>query len=224
MGAIELASLPMSRFVGKRITCASAVVFTFMLSACSDVSEPINLPPASPSSTTSDNGDAITSSAPTTTQSGTPRVSPLPNASTPDASKDTPQLGDVPRSGAEAEAVVREYFELANNAFLGGDVDGLDRVADKSCPCYSFVTDIADFVREGGTYTGARFDINRIGMADVRSHSAVAELQAIMRPYQRVDKNGKLLEDSPGGAVRIDYFVVKHRGQWLITNGFDLRS
>jgi hypothetical protein len=135
-----------------------------------------------------------------------------------------PAVDAIATAAADAEATTRAYIAILNAAFTSGEASSLDDIAAEDCPCHKFISGIADFVQEGGTFQGARWDIARIDMEDVSETSAVAEVHGSMGPYKQIDKDGVTQEDSQGGQVRIDYFLVRYRGRWMITNAFNLRS
>lgn len=164
--------------------------------ACSDPTPAAKVPPRS--------------AVPATTAAATsPTVSPSPAKLTPEQ---------------EVEAAVRTYYAELTRAAQTNDTSKLKKLVHKNCPCYNAVKIIERNKREGERTPQARFILKSVRIHSIIAMSAGADVRYRVSAYDVVDSAGKVKEHIRAEKSHLDLSLVKLRGQWTVTNLFDLEG
>ena len=122
----------------------------------------------------------------------------------------------------EVEATMRAYFVAVNAMFRSGDVEPLRAFSTNGCSCRQITDSVEKVTMEGGRYKGARYVVRSVRVHDLEARSAAVEVMAKVPPYKVVDGEGKVTENSQGGALHTDFSMVKRGETWIIGNAFNL--
>lgn len=175
-----------------------AVLSMLALAGCTGESEdPPTTPPA-------------TSAAPSPSE--TPSPTPTLDAATP---PERPDMSKV--DAATAEAVARYFLELYPYVYATGDLTDWKALSHPECIfCASVISNVEEMVAAGEHWEG--------GEATIDSTELYAELPeafdiaAVLTegPAARVDADGAVRQEAPGGTSTLHIVVTAHDGQWVV--------